>query len=113
MYIIIIAAIIAAIYFLRRPRTVRYTAPTGKAYNLFLDMLKQPHLLIAGATGSGKSVVINGLTDTLMYRLPFDMDGGAQLILIDPKRVELAAYAKLPHTLAHAAGFNLLHGLTR
>lgn len=106
MYIIIIAAIIAAIYFLRRPRTVRYTAPTGKAYNLFLDMLKQPHLLIAGATGSGKSVVINGLIDTLMYRLPFDMDGGAQLILIDPKRVELAAYAKLPHTLAHAAGFN-------
>lgn len=106
MKFVIIAAIIAAIYFLRRPRTVRYTAPTGKTWNLFTDMLAQPHLLIAGATGSGKSVVINGLIDTLMYRLPFDMDGGAQLILIDPKRVELAAYANLPHTLTHAAGFN-------
>ena len=106
MKFLIIAAIIAAIYFLRRPRTVRYTAPTGKAYNLFLDMLKQPHLLIAGATGSGKSVVINGLIDTLMYRLPFDKDGGAQLILIDPKKVELSQYKSLPHTLAHAAGYD-------
>ena len=106
MYIIIIAAIIAAIYFLRRPRTVRYTAPTGKTWNLFTDMLAQPHLLIAGATGSGKSVVINGLIDTLMYRLPFDKANGAQLILIDPKKVELSQYKNLPHTLSHAAGYD-------
>ena len=88
----------------------RFTAPTGQVWPLFTDMLKQPHLLIAGATGSGKSVAINGLLNTLLYRLPTDegrTDGpdGVQLILIDPKRVELAAYAQLPHTLAHAAGF--------
>ena len=48
----------------------------------------------------------NGLIDTLMYRLPFDKPAGAKMILIDPKRVELAAYKTLPHTLAHAAGYN-------
>ncbi len=107
MKFLLIAAIIGiVIHYTRKPRKVHYTSPTGKAYNLFLNMLNQPHLLIAGATGSGKSVVINGLIDTLMYRLPFDKANGAQLILIDPKRVELAAYANLPHTLAHAAGFN-------
>ena len=106
MYIIIIAAIIAAIYVLRRPRKVRYTSPTGKTWDLFTDMLAQPHLLIAGATGSGKSVVINGLIDTLMYRLPFDCDDGAFLILIDPKKVELSQYKNLPHTLSHAAGYD-------
>lgn len=59
-----------------------------KVYKLYIDMLEQPHLLIAGATGSGKSVVINGLILTAMY------DGVSPLsfILIDPKRVELAAY---------------------
>ena len=75
-------------------------------YNLFTDVLKQPHTLIAGCQGSGKSVVINGLISTLLYRLPVDRQRGAQLILIDPKRVELAAYKDMPHTLAHAAGFN-------
>lgn len=87
-------------------KTVTYTTPSGQTYTLFTDILRQPHTLIAGCQGSGKSVVINGLIDTLMYRLPFDQAGGAQLILIDPKRVELAAYKNLPHTLAHAAGFN-------
>ena len=89
-----------------KPKTVRYTSPTGSVWGLFLDALKQPHLLIAGATGSGKSVLINGLINTLMYRLPFDKPDGAQMILIDPKRVELAQYRNLPHTLAHAAGYN-------
>lgn len=107
MKLLIIAAVIAAIYyFLHRPRTYRFTAPSGKTWNLFTDMLAQPHLLIAGATGSGKSVVINGLIDTLMYRLPFDKANGAQLILIDPKKVELSQYKFLPHTLAHAAGYD-------
>ena len=106
MKFIIIAAVIAAIYLMFRPKTVTYTAPTGKGYSLFLDMLNQPHLLIAGAPGSGKSVVINGLIDMLMYRLPFDHSNGAQLILIDPKKVELSQYKFLPHTLAHAAGYD-------
>ena len=107
MKFLIIAAIIGAVlYMCCKPRTVHYTSPTGKAWTLFMDMLSQPHLLIAGATGSGKSVVINGLIDTLMYRLPFDKADGAQLILIDPKKVELSQYKFLPHTLAHAAGYD-------
>lgn len=88
------------------PRKYTFTSPKGQAYCLFADMLKQPHLLIAGATGSGKSVVINGLIDTLLHRLPFDKERGAQLILIDPKKVELSQYKFLPHTLAHAAGYD-------
>lgn len=87
-------------------RTVTMKPPAGEVYKLFLDALEQPHLLIAGATGSGKSVLINGLVDTLLYRHPFDQAAGAQLILIDPKRVELAAYKNLPHTISHAAGFD-------
>lgn len=111
MKLIIIAAVIAAIYYFRcRPKTYRFTAPRGKTWNLFTDMLSQPHLLIAGATGSGKSVAMNGLIDTLMYRLPFDKsyqnEDGAQMILIDPKRVELARYKNLPHVLDYASGQN-------
>ena len=83
-------------------RKVTYQAPSGKAYKMFLDALKQPHLLIAGATGSGKSVIENGLVNTLMYRLPFDQKDGAQLILIDPKGNELCMYANLPHTIMYA-----------
>ena len=89
-----------------QPKTVNFTTPSGKMWNLFIDMLKQPHLLIAGCSGSGKSVAINGLISTLMYRFPFDQANGAQLVLIDPKRVELSAYYKLPHTIAYASGFN-------
>lgn len=105
---IITIAIVLLIY---KSRPMHYTTPTCKTWNLFTDALSQPHLLIAGATGSGKSVLINGLISTILTRLPLDQgrkDGpsGAQMILIDPKRVELAAYADMPHTLAHAAGFN-------
>ena len=77
----------------------------GENYELFLDMIDQPHLLVAGATGSGKSVAINGLLSTILSKRPGDKKDEAQLILIDPKRVELAAYAHLPHTITHAAGF--------
>lgn len=62
-------------------------------------MLKQPHLLIAGATGSGKSVVINGIIYTALYQPPEQI----QFILIDPKRVELIDYKYLPHTIAYAS----------
>lgn len=87
-------------------KKITWEAPRGRAYNLFLDALEQPHLLIAGATGSGKSVLINGLIHTLLYRVPCDVQGGMQLILIDPKRVELAAYKGMPHTITNAAGFD-------
>ena len=92
--------------FFKKEKKIIWEAPRGTAYNLFLDAAEQPHLLIAGATGSGKSVLINGIINTLLYRVPCDVKDGAQFILIDPKRVELAAYKHLPHTLEHAAGFN-------
>lgn len=73
--------------------------PQGSYYNLFSDMLKQPHLLVAGATGSGKSVVINGIITTALK----DSPAAVQFIFIDPKRVELVDYKRLPHTLQYAS----------
>lgn len=82
---------------------IRYTTPSGKRYPLFVDMAEQPHLLVAGATGSGKSVVINGIISTLLYRHPGSDKDGVQFIFIDPKRVELSAYKRLPHTVKYAS----------
>ena len=81
-------------------------APTAYIYDTFKAALSAPHLLVAGSTGSGKSVLLNGLIATLLVRFPTKETGGAELILIDPKRVELAQYKSLPHTLKHAAGQN-------
>ncbi len=58
------------------------------------DLSRMPHLLIAGATGSGKSVCLNAIVGSLLYQLTPDE---LQLVMIDPKRVELAAYADIPH----------------
>ena len=81
----------------------RYTTPPGRIQSLYRDMSEQTHLLIAGATESGKSVVINGIISTLLYRLPVDIPDGAQFILIDPKRVELARYKGIPHVIQYAS----------
>lgn len=60
------------------------------------ELNKMPHVLIAGQTGSGKSVMINTLLCSLLYRnAPSDM----KLILVDPKQVEMAPYADIPHLL--------------
>lgn len=88
-------------------------SPSGKAYRLFLDALDQPHLLIAGATGSGKSVIENGLIHHLLYRLPGDQPGRAELILIDPKRVELIRYKDMPHTLLYTSNPDEFPGALR
>lgn len=60
------------------------------------ELNKMPHLLVAGQTGSGKSVMINTLLCSLLYRnAPSDM----KLILVDPKQVEMAPYSDIPHLL--------------
>lgn len=60
--------------------------------NYILDLKKTPHLLIAGATGSGKSVCINGLIVSILYRATPEE---VQFCMIDPKKVELSVYANL------------------
>jgi len=60
------------------------------------DLAEMPHLMIAGATGSGKSVCINTIIMTLLYKMkPEEL----KLLLIDPKKVELSEYNRLPHLL--------------
>jgi len=75
-----------------------WRTPGGSVWTLYKNMASENHLLIAGATGSGKSVVINGIISTLLHESP----STARMILIDPKRVELIAYKDLPHTISHA-----------
>lgn len=78
--------------------TKTYITPGGQYYTLYADMLRQTHILIAGATGSGKSVVINGIMHTALLSSPNTFE----FILIDLKRVELSAYRQIPHTLKYA-----------
>lgn len=69
----------------------------GAGEPLVADLTKMPHALIAGATGSGKSVCLNALIMTLLaYKYPWEV----KLILIDPKMVELSFYKDVPHLLA-------------
>ena len=60
------------------------------------DLIKMPHLLIAGTTGSGKSVSLNAMICSILFKVPPDE---AKFLMIDPKRLELAAYEGIPHLL--------------
>jgi len=60
------------------------------------DLVTMPHILVAGSTGSGKSVGLNAMLTSLLYRLSPDE---LKVILIDPKRLEFAPYADIPHLL--------------
>lgn len=84
-----------------KPNTIDYgscsfTTPSGERYKSLDILIKQNHLLIAGATGSGKSTLVNDLIWQLLY------SADISLVLIDPKRVELVRYKDLPQTMRHA-----------
>lgn len=61
------------------------------------DLAKMPHLLVAGTTGSGKSVAVNTMILSLLYRLPPEK---CRFIMIDPKMLELSVYQDIPHLLS-------------
>jgi DNA segregation ATPase FtsK/SpoIIIE, S-DNA-T family len=67
---------------------------SGKSF--FANLAKAPHMLIAGATGSGKSVTIHAIITSLLFR---NSPENLKFIMIDPKRVELTLYNKIPHLL--------------
>jgi S-DNA-T family DNA segregation ATPase FtsK/SpoIIIE len=64
--------------------------------SFYADLARMPHLLVAGSTGTGKTIFLNSLITTLLYE---NSPETLRLILIDPKRVEFAAYKDIPHLL--------------
>lgn len=76
------------------------STPGGSRPAIYADIAKQTHVLIAGKTGAGKSVIINGIIYSLLLdNFPTE----TQFILIDPKRVELSQYKRLPHVIMYAS----------
>jgi DNA segregation ATPase FtsK/SpoIIIE, S-DNA-T family len=67
---------------------------SGRA--VFFDLAEMPHLLVAGTTGSGKSVMLNGLLTSLLLTTD---PRQVKLVLVDPKRVELSQFARIPHLI--------------
>jgi S-DNA-T family DNA segregation ATPase FtsK/SpoIIIE len=82
-----------------RRSTSKLTLTLGKTIHgepYMADLASMPHLLIAGSTGAGKSVGINGMLTSMLYRATPD---DVRLIMIDPKRLELGMYEDIPHLL--------------
>jgi S-DNA-T family DNA segregation ATPase FtsK/SpoIIIE len=96
-------AIVRLASILQSPEWGGITGPLGFAIgkdiagkSVVADLAKMPHILVAGQTGSGKSVMINAILTSLLYRnSPSDL----KLILVDPKQVELKPYDDIPHLL--------------
>jgi len=82
-----------------RRSTSKLTLALGKTIHgepYFFDLAQMPHLLIAGSTGAGKSVGINGMLTSILYRATPD---DVRMIMIDPKRLELGMYDDIPHLM--------------
>ena len=82
-------------------RDSRYDLPIalGKditGYPVIADLTKMPHLLVAGATGAGKSVSLNTMINSLLFKVSPEM---VRFLIIDPKRIELSIYHDIPHLL--------------
>jgi DNA segregation ATPase FtsK/SpoIIIE, S-DNA-T family len=96
--------VLVRLYTLLERPTFRESAPLTFALGrdvagnpMFADLAQMPHLLVAGATGTGKTIALNNLIISLLYRNSPD---NLKMILIDPKRVELTAYNSIPHLMA-------------
>lgn len=76
---------------------MRFLTPGGRRFQPYMDMLSSSHLLVAGCTGSGKSVLINSMISTMLLESPAQY----QLILLDPKTTELWQWAKVQHTIRY------------
>ena len=95
--LVAIRSVIESVAFGKANTRSRLAIALGKGVSgepLAADLARMPHLLIAGATGSGKSVCINSvIASLLLHNTPEEL----RLVLIDPKRVELATFATIPH----------------
>ena len=78
---------------------MKYITPGGKSPKIYSDLTTENHILIAGATGSGKSTLINSFIARLLMS---NSPATAQFIFIDTKRIELYQYRKLPHTINYS-----------
>ena len=79
--------------------THRLTVALGKDITgapVIADLARMPHLLVAGATGTGKSVSLNAMINSLLFKASPDM---VRFLMIDPKRIELSVYDDVPHLL--------------
>lgn len=81
-------------------KRIYHRTPGGQYSLLYDEMAKQTHLLIAGRTGSGKSTVVNGIIHSQLVKKTCEEE---QLILIDPKRVELSQWKTVPHCIFYAS----------